>query len=179
MARAFAANLANRPTVGRFWDDGETASVDLATAVDTPTPGFSTCSTVSLHGAVNMVGGRDVRVELVGVAGAEYETFPNVVATTAFFVIKNGWAAHPGAVFPNVLGGYGLPSALAHVVLTPPFAWEGLSDAALIGGVDVQWLGVVPISEGEARIIAAEGFDAFETLFQDADYFDLERPPLA
>jgi hypothetical protein len=103
-----------------------------------------------------------------------------VLATSAFNVIKDGWLAAPGVVFPGLLKEYGLSETLEHVLWVEPFAYEQLSDVDLGEGIHAHWLLAVPISEEERRFLVAEGYDALEKRFADAEleYFNLERPSL-
>jgi hypothetical protein len=152
----------------------------VLSSLDQPSAGFVAYSTVSLHRAPNLVGERDIRVELLGVAAAEKAEFPNVLASAAALVAERGHAAAPGEVLPRVLSDYELSDTLEHVVLTDPFAYEDLGSVELEGGPSVHWLQAVPISESERRFILAQGFDALEARFAEAEleYWNLDRSSL-
>jgi hypothetical protein len=103
-----------------------------------------------------------------------------VLATSAFNVIKDGWLAAPGVVFRGLLKEYGLSETLEHVLWVEPFACEQLSDVDLGEGIHAHRLLAVPIFEEERQFLVAEGYDALEKRFADAEleYFNLERPSL-
>ena len=77
--------------------------------LDRPTAGFATYSTIGLHEAPNLLDGKDIRVEVAGVADTAVVEFANLLATAAFYVIKDSWLCAPGVVFPGLVSDYGLP----------------------------------------------------------------------
>lgn len=164
-------------SVTRMWDEGEANSVDVLACADAPNPGYTTYSTVSLHAAPNLLDDRNTPVELAGVARTSVEAFINLIATTAFFVIKDGWLAAPGVVFPDLVAAYGLSPRLHHVLLVPPFPWPELGSVQVADGSSVHWLTCVPISESERQLLLAIGFDRFEAELErhDVAWFDLDR----
>lgn len=180
VARAAATAFGGEPRVDRFYDEPEPHSVDVLTCVDRPTPGFSTYSTVSLHAATNLLEGADIRVEVAGIAPRGVAEFPNVLATAAFRVIKDGWLCAPGVVFPALLSDYGLSSTMEHVLWAPPSPWEELSSVEIVDDLSVHWLLAIPISEAERSFLVDRGYDVLEALLaeHEAEYFDLERESL-
>jgi hypothetical protein len=127
-----------------------------------------------------MLEGKDIRIELAGVAPNGVAEFPNVLATAALFVIKDAWLCAPGVVFPALLTEYELSSTLEHVLWVPPFPWEHLGSVEIGDGQRVHWLLAVPISEAERQLLNERGFDVLEALFAEhaIEYFDLERPSI-
>jgi hypothetical protein len=158
VARAAARALGGEPRVIEYRGDDDREPIAVLQSADRPTPGFVAYSTVSLHRAPNLVGERDIRVELLGVAPAGKAEFGNLLA-----------------------GAAGLADTLEHLVLCPPFAYEQLGAVELDDGPSVHWLQAVPISESERRFHLAHGFDALEARFTEAEmeYWDLDRAPLA
>jgi hypothetical protein len=170
VARAAADAIGGEPRVIEY------ADVAVLHCADRPTPGFVAYSTVSLHRLPNLVGERDIRVELLAVAPADRPELPDLLVNAAALV-QSGHTAALGAVLPRVLAG----SPLEHVVLTPPFAYEELGGVEPEGGPSVHWLHAVPISESERRFVLDHGFDALEDRFAEAEmeYWNLDRPSLA
>lgn len=177
VARTAAEAIGGAPRVVDYRVGGAEPIAILSSA-DRPMDGFVACSTVSLHRARNVMDGRDIRVEFLGVTTADKEEFPNVLASAAALVADRGQTAAPGVVFPSVLSHYELSGTVEHLLLTEPFAYEGLGSVAFDDGPDVHWLQAVPITESERRFLLREGFDALQERFQDADmeYWNLDRP---
>jgi hypothetical protein len=179
-ARAAAEALGGSPRVTRYHDDNEEHSVDILSCEDRPTPGYTSLSTVTLHRYENRLDDQDIRVELAATAESSAEAMANVLATSAFNVMKDGWLAAPGVVFPGLLQEYGLSETLEHVLWVEPFAYEQLADVDLGEGIRAHWLMAVPISEAERQFLVSEGYDALEKRFEETEleYFNLERPSL-
>jgi hypothetical protein len=181
VARAAARALGGEPRVIEYRGDDDREPIAVLQSADRPTPGFVAYSTVSLHRAPNLVGERDIRVELLGVAPAGKAEFGNLLAGAAGLVAEYGFTAALGGVLPGVFADYDLSDTLEHLVLCPPFAYEQLGAVELDDGPSVHWLQAVPISESERRFHLAHGFDALEARFTEAEmeYWDLDRAPLA
>lgn len=179
LARAAADAFGGQPRVNRYYDEPEAHAVDILACRDAPAPGYSTYSTLTLHESPNLLEGNDIRVEIAGVAESRFVEFPNVIATAAFHIIKQGWLCAPGVVFPGIMSEYDLPRALEHVLWVTPFAWEDLHSVDLADNGPVHWLLAVPISEGERQFLIERGYDELVQQFEqdDVEYFDLERAP--
>lgn len=161
LARAAAKAFGGQPRVNRYYDEADAHSVDIVTCVDAPTSGYSTYSTLTLHESPNLLDGSDTRVEVAGVAESRFVEFSNVIATAAFYVIKQRWLCAPGVVFPDLLGEYALPRGLEHILWVAPFAWDDLSSVDMADGTQVHWLLAVPISESERLFLMEHGYDEF------------------
>jgi hypothetical protein len=180
VARRAAAVIGGTAQVHEYWNDGDRNRIAILSVQDQPAKGWATYSTVGLHRAPNILDDRDVRVEMIGMAAGAVEAFPNVIASAAFFVIKNHWLCAPGVIFPDVLDGYEVSKTLRHLVWATPFPWPALNGFSTSSGLDVHWLLAIPISDSERALIVENGFDRFEDLMErrDVPYFDLERIPI-
>ena len=180
VVREAAKAFGGEARVERFYDESESRSVDILTCPDRPSRGFSTYSTVGLHEAPNVLEGDDIRVEVTGVAAPGVAEFPNMLASAAFFVMKEAWLCAPGVVFPGLVSDYGLSSTMEHVLWTPPFPWEELGSVRIADDLNVHWVLAVPISERERKFLLERGYDALGALFaeHELEYFDLERESL-
>jgi hypothetical protein len=166
--------------VARYYDEPEQHSVNILHCADRPGVGFDSYSTVDLHLVENWLEGDDIRVEFACVVESSATAMANVLATSAFKVIKDGSLAAPGVVYRGLLKEYGISSTLEHVLWVPPFSHEQLADVDLGDGVRAHWLLAIPISEAERRFLIAEGYDRFEKLLaeHDVEYWNLSRDPL-
>ena len=179
VARAAAAAFGGKPEVHAHRDEDRSHSVDIVACADRPSPGLVSYSTLTLHMVPNKIEDDDIRVELAGVAEASVKDFPNLLATAAFYVIKDGWKARPGIVLPSLLREYSLSKTLEHMWVEP-FEWTRLGSVDVGGGLTVHWLQAVPISETERQYLMDNGYWKFEALITDreVDYWDLDRRPV-
>lgn len=175
--RAAADAFGGEPKVDRRYDEDESHSVDVLRCADRPVPGLAVYSTLTLHDTPNHLDDSDIRVELMGVAPGDVEDYPDLLATAAFCIIKDGWLAAPGVVFPDLLRMYELSPTLRHLMWAAPFPYEQLSTVEVRNAPDVHWLLGVPISEQERLFLLEHGYDALERRFVDAglDYWRLDR----
>ena len=167
--------LGGTPKVHKYYDRDEANSTAIFTAIDSPNPSWMTCSTVELHQTVNMLDDVDVRVELMAVSASADALLPNLVATAAFNVIKDGWLAAPGVPFPNLVREYYPTSTTPHLMWVEPFNLPRLSTTSIEGVGDVHWLLALPLSERELRFLESDGFDRLEERLDGIEYFDLWR----
>jgi antitoxin YqcF len=131
----FRSALGGDAHVRAYYDEPERYVVSVVEAAHTPSPTLATYATASLHAVPNVMDGHDIRVELLMVAKEGEDAAANVVATAAFCVIKNGWLAAPGVVFPNAVREYLPETTVPHLMWTEPFeppapkrhdrGWEG------------------------------------------------------
>lgn len=168
------------PRVHQYWDESESRSVDILSCEDRPEPGYVTYSTVGLHRVPNLLDGRDVRVEMACVCTADRPEVANALATSAFYVLKDGWLCAPGVVFPEMLSTYDLPKPLPHLMWVEPFPWEELGSVQLAPNSKVHWMLGIPISDEEREFLETVGFYELERrmAIQETPYFDLNRPSI-
>lgn len=153
----------------------------VLTCTDAPAAGLATHSTLTLHKAPNVVDGIDRRVELAAVAPGAASAFRDALASAAASVVADGWVAAPGVVYADLLEPYGLSPALPHALLVEPFVWPELVSRPIAGDLDVHWLLLVAIGEGERRLLRRAGDEVLLARLgeQRAPYWDLARRPVA
>lgn len=181
MAKTAAEVYGGTASVHRFYDRDEKHSIGILTCEGAPQANFATYSTVGLHEVPNILEDKDVRVELAGVAALTETEYPNLLATAAFQVQKEGWLAAPGVVFPGLVRDfYGLSESMEHLLWVVPFTWEELGAVEVSSTLTVHWLLGVPIAESERRLMIDDGYSALTRLFEerDVEYYDLHRQPV-
>ena len=182
VARKVLEAFGRRPKIHKYWDADNLFSVDIAAAADSPTEGISSYSTVTLSDWPMYVGGREqeTRVEIAGTAPNEFGDFQNAVSTAAFCVMKDKWACHPGAIFPDVLAMYHMSTTMKHVMFMEPFVWGKLEESIQLPDRLVTWVMMVPIADSEYEFAHARGWEALGQIFEDRDidYWDLQRKPV-
>jgi antitoxin YqcF len=117
-----------------------------------------------------------VRLEIVGVCQKNVKWFANLIATLAFYIIKQKLVYHPGFVFLDIGNLYDFKSDLKHIYFSDPFLWDDL-DPLQMETKKVAWLLIIPISDGEYKYLIEHGEDKFEELLEksEANVFDLIR----
>jgi len=170
--------LGGESSVHAFYDESEDNVVAIVTCSGTPSGRLTAVSTASLHVTPNLLEDDDIRIELLLVTDSRYDEAANVLATSAFDVVKDGWLAAPGVVFPNAVGEYHRDATTPHLMWTEPFDFPELSTVHLDGlEHDVHWLQGVPLTERERAFMVDSGFDALSDRLEAAaaPYHDLSR----
>ena len=101
-----------------------------------------------------------------------------MLASAAFCVLKDGWLAAPGVVFPGLVAEYLPTTTTPHLMWGEPQPWPDLAAAPVDGLGDLHWLLAVPISDAEKEYLEARGYDALDEKLgaAQAEFFDLWRP---
>ena len=117
----------------------------------------------------------ELRIELLGTCDTSKEFFANILASTAFEIMKLGKCRY-GMVVNDVIKKYVQDSDMKHVYLMNPFLWDGF-ETVNVDMISVAWLLIVPISDAERDYLQQNGFDALETKFEEMeiDIFDIYR----
>ena len=164
--------------VSAYYDEPERHVVAVVEAAHTPHPTFSTYVTASLHAVPNVMDGRDIRAEFLMTAPKGEDSAANIVATSAFCVMKDGWLAAPGVVFPDAVRAHFPDTTVPHVMWVEPFDFADLRNFRVDGvDLDVHVLQAVPVTEGERVLLHEHGFDALSKRLElaQARHFDLYR----
>ena len=173
-----------RPKVQAFHDDRRQRSVDILTTPNAPEAGLKSISSIGLSDfALRHSNGRelDTRVELCACVPEERLHWDNLVASTAFAIMRDRAAVLPGSVIPDILLDYFPSSKMPHIYLVPPFSWrEGRFAGLQLPPLAINWLQCIAIHESERRLIEQIGVDAFDDLLQrhEVDVFDMDRGAL-
>ena len=120
--------------------------------------------------------GRPVRLEFVAAADARLDRFGDAVAACAF-AIDPGHDIRPGTVYRNAVANVYPSATTPHLFSVIPFVWGSLIATYDDEDVHVTWLQVVPITESEAQLVAAQGAGALEDAFDHAqpDLYAIDR----
>jgi hypothetical protein len=94
--------------------------------------------------------------------------------------MKQKWACHPGAIFPDVLAMYHMSTTMKHVMFMEPVVWDKLEESLELPGRLVTWVMMIPIADSEYELAGAQGWETLGQIFEDRDidYWDLERKPV-
>jgi len=179
-ARAAAAAFGCEPeTIYKHADADEGHHVDILSCKDRPSPGLVSYSTLGVHLVPNLLHDEDFRVELAGIAEDSVGKFSNLLATAAFYVIKDRWHVSEGVVFEELVATYKLSKTLQHLMWVEPHEWEELAGVD-VGGLIINWMLAVPISESERLYLLDNGYNRLQELFIDreVEYWDLKRRPV-
>lgn len=170
--------IGSATSVHAYYDAGESHVVAVVDSDGSPHATLQTCVTASLHAYPNELEGEDIRVELLMVGKAGGPEIAEIVATSAFFVIKDHWLAAPGVVFPGVVLEHVPTTTTPNLMWQEPFDFDNLATLE-ISGVEpaVHPLQGVPLSDAEASYLREFGFNALTALLEEkkVDHFDLFR----
>lgn len=167
--------IGGKPQVFRYWDDNKKNNIDVLSCADRPYRGVISYATIGLSNCeLGLVSdGFSLRVELLGTCDGKEERFPNILATTAFEIMKKNKCEY-GHIIQDVIPG--TSSEMKHVYLMNPFLWESFK-AIEFEDKKIAWLLCVPISDKEKEYAVANGWEALEDKFEEADIdiFNLNR----
>lgn len=169
--------IGGKPQVFRYWDDNERNNIDILSSSDRPYQGVISYATIGLSECeIGLLkNDKSLRVELLGACDEKEEFFANMLATTAFEVMKKKKCSY-GDIIQNVISDYSTDSEMKHVYLMNPFLWEGF-ETLEFRDRSVAWLLLIPISEQEKDYAIENGWEALEDKFEEADIdiFNLNR----
>lgn len=178
MSDALCGVLGSESTVRAYYDDSDTNVIAIVEVTGAPAPRLTTFATASLHASENILGGQDIRVELILVGETGQREVGNLLATSGFYLAKNRWLAAPGVVFPDVVSDYFPNAHVKHLMWVAPFDFAGLS-AFSAEGLDtpVHGLQGVPITDAEHGLLIRDGFDALERALESGKvlHYDFGR----
>lgn len=177
IAKTALQAFGGKPTVAKYWDDDHNSSVDLLSTLNMPYDGITSYSTIGLsdYSIGYSVDEKPLMLEIVGANATEYDLFPNILGTCAFYVINSKVSIYPGKILQRIIKMYYSDSEMEHVLLTTPFLWD--LKTLEFQNKTVTWLLAVPISEEEFLYAEQKGTEALEELFEkkDIDIFDINR----
>lgn len=152
--------------------------IDIFIGEDRPDEYIRTCATIGLseYTIFKRIDGKPLRAEMIGAADSELEYFPNIVSDCAFNIIRGEYSVGPGNVYPDMIAPYYPNASVRHIFFTKPFLWNLQPfdfDEAF-----VNWLQLIPITEGEYQYLRKFGPDKLEDLFEEhqIDVYDFMRP---
>lgn len=169
--------IGGKPKVFRYWDEKEKKSIDILSCVDRPYTGIISYATIGLseYDIGMLSDNKKLRVELVGACDEKEEFFANILSTTAFEIMERGNCGY-GHIIPNVISQYINDCEMKHIYLMNPFLWDGFKTIEFEDR-NIAWLLIIPMSSQEKEYAIANGWDALETKFEEADIdiFNLKR----
>jgi len=173
----FGANPNTR--IINYLNEDESTSIPILSCPESPYKDLTAYATVGLSDYPMYQDNKefDVRVEIVGVCDSSIEWFPNILSTSAFYVIQKGWLCCPGAVLKNVVNMYDSSTELKHIYFTSPFLWQEQLKTLQLETKKVAWLLSILVTDAEYNYIKQHGADKFEDLLEesDADVFNIAR----
>lgn len=167
-------------SVINYRHDTEPISIEIVFSPNNPSAKYTTYSTLGLSDYSMYEYGDSqeypVRLELIGVAQSDIAYFSNIMATLAFYVMRQSLFFYPGAILPNIVPIYDSSSKLKHIYFSDPFFWSPLSLVEM-KTKKVAWLWAFPVTDAEEKYISKHGSDEFESLLEknEVNVFDMNR----
>ncbi|TRW21064.1 suppressor of fused domain protein [Criibacterium bergeronii] len=169
--------IGGKPKIFRYLDEKEERSIDILSSINRPYIGIISCATIGLSGYdIGMVSeNKKLGLELLGACDVKEESFPNILATTAFKIIERDNCGY-GHIISNVIEQYISDCEMKHIYLMNPFLWDRFNSIEFEDR-KVTWLLIVPISNEEKNYAVSNGGNALETKFEEADIdiFNIRR----
>ncbi len=185
MARFIAGAIGFEPHVNPYYDEDESHKLSLLSLVDPIDRNVNIYCTIGLSDYKNRVevkdGFENIPVELLMTGYKQFDKVPNVLSTTCFFIMKDGYECRPGSVFKYMLDYYYKGLTMRHVYFTSPFLWQEKLDQLELESKQVAFLLIIPISDAELDYKIRHGDEALEDLLQENEinFYDLNRPSVA
>jgi hypothetical protein len=180
IAKHVAKAFGGVPRVNAYLHESEPLTVDILRCEDRPCDGVTSYSTIGLSDWPMFKEGKEfpARLEIAGACATANGSFGNILASTAFCVMRTGCLCHPGSVMLDYVREYYERTTVPHLYFTAPFLWEDALKTLDCGSKKASWLLIVPISNAECDYLRDRGDDALENLFEkhQIDIFDLRRP---
>lgn len=165
-------------SVTNYHDDTKSHSILIFNSIDAEGALLSTVGLMDVN--ISAIADKELRTEILldhrGRGRARHDA--NVLATIAFYVLKNGWRPSPGVVFEEMVTFYLPETTLPHVLFIPPYQWnDSRMTRATAGEFVIHPLLAVPISESERLIVSSHGYERLQTLWEDSqtDVLDWNR----
>lgn len=169
--------IGGKPQVYRYYDEKHKKSVDILSCIDRPYKGVISYATIGLseYNIGILSDNKRLRLELLGACDKNEEFFANIISTTAFRIMERDNCGY-GHIIPDVISQYIDDCEMKHIYLMNPFLWDGF-ETIEFEDKKIAWLLIIPISNQEKEYAIANGYDALETKFEEADIdiFDLKR----
>ncbi|TZF99409.1 suppressor of fused domain protein (plasmid) [Chryseobacterium panacisoli] len=168
--------------IDRHYDKDEKNFFDIFTCDDPLYPRIKIYGTIGLSDYPNKIEMDDNRfknipIELLIAGYREFKMLDNILSTSGFYIINNGWECQPGSVFMRIVEMYFETSEMKHIMFISPFLWEDKLQPLKLDTKTVHWLLCIPISDEELEYKMENGTSALEDIFQekDIDIFDINR----
>jgi len=179
IARTALKAFGGEPKVFEYWDENKENSIDLLFTINRPYDELTSYSTIGLSDYTigYSVDEKPLRAEIVGACATEYEFFPNILTTCAFFIINSKFSISPGKIFEDIIPMYYPNHEMKHVLFTSPFLWEDSLMTIDFDSKKVAWLLAVPISDNEKLFAEENGTEKLKDLLEqkEIDITDLKR----
>lgn len=168
--------LGVNPRVTSYADDFGVCSLDILHCTDAMDAG------VSFYGTLGLMG-HDLKGGCYEIVMGGYERFPQIeaiVASCAFFVMRDKWNCSLGNVFESVISMYYPEAPMKHVMFYYPYLWHNRLASLQVLGTPIKVMLGIPISQSELEYKRRHGLSALEDLFDRAgiDIFDINRKPV-
>ena len=110
IARTVAAAIGIKPQVYPYWDKNNSQTIDILDVEDPLDNSVKFFCTIGVSDCPNLIktknGDINIPIEILFSAYQKYEKAANILATSAFYLIKDKWYIQPGTVFKDIVRDY-------------------------------------------------------------------------
>ena len=153
-------------SVTSYEDDAKSHSILIFKSVDSDGTLLSTVGLMDVN--LGTAIGPELRTEILLDQCGHDSQAANVLATIAFYVLKNKWRPSPGIVFEQMFA-LDMPDVpLPHVLFVPPYQWaDSRMTRVRVGECTVYPLLALRISESERLFVSAQGHEALQAIWEN------------
>ncbi len=177
MAKFIASAIGLSPTVYPYYDNDKTNQLDILSLTDPIDNEVGIHCTIGVSNYPNLIGDRNIPIELLLANYKKYEKATNILATCGFYITKDKFECRPGAIFRRIIEPYYTDISMKHILFIEPFLWAEKLDQMKVENKDVNFLLCIPISDKELEYKNENGFEALEELLMmnEINIYNLER----
>ncbi|RZM03126.1 MAG: hypothetical protein EOO88_56710, partial [Pedobacter sp.] len=106
LAQDVAKAIGIEPNVYPFYDNDRSHELDILNLVDPIDKNVSIHCTIGLSDYENLVGGKNIPVELLMTGYKKFDKVKNILSTCGFYIIKDKFECRPGSVFMRMIEFY-------------------------------------------------------------------------
>jgi hypothetical protein len=173
-AKLMRSRVGGNCEVKAYYDDPKQHKIHIFTSSNEN--GVLAATVGLMDTAMRFSSGVELRSEVIMDQRGHDSRLANILATIAFYVIKDGWKIAPGIVFEDMVRMYIPETELPHVMFVGPWQFRDLSRVTLSDRT-IFPLVAVPISEAESELARANAGRDLEDLWQrkSTDVLDWAR----
>jgi hypothetical protein len=177
MARFIAGAIGFEPAVYPYYDDSRTNQLDILKLTDPIDNNVGIYCTIGVSNYPNLVGEKNIPVELLLTAYKKFDKAANVLSTCGFYITKDRFECSLGGVFMRMIQFYYKDIEMKHIFFVEPFLWAEKLYQMHLENKEVNFSLCIPISDKELEYKLEKGSSALENLLQKnkTDIYDLER----
>jgi hypothetical protein len=153
LMRSFVGGICS---VNSYWDEQQQHKIDIFT---------SSNEEGVIAATIGLMDATGIPTEVIMDRRGHEPCIANILATIAFYIVKDDWKIGPGIIFEEMVRMYIPETKLPHVMFVAPWQLAELPRVALSDRV-IFPLVAVPVSDSESHFARTQGWEKLESLWQ-------------